>query len=261
MRQAQSSKGRIGGGRPGRGPVVLVAGGVDTARGTGKIADPPRQYNPGGREDNCGFCAISRGLERTTNQAIDADKLYLQLLQKLRLPTGTPDDPISRMLLFHLNRDGREEVIAPPTHRNSMEEYRISPDQYTVRSVAETLGLRNTGGNLKILNMYITILNRGIGYEKARKALAEEQADQVESRGGNPPALDVMERWCLKELSGEAIVGSKGAGFRQAGHFINMFIQDGIVEFYDPQSGARGNAQDMWKLLGRQIDLFLRLQS
>ena len=95
-------------------------------------------YNPNGLTTNCGFCAIAHGLFRQGTNT-DADKLYLQTLDRLGIQRQGASDPIPRQLIFP---DPLIDGVPLPTGYQALADSGHGPCSYTITAVACDHNLR-----------------------------------------------------------------------------------------------------------------------
>ena len=234
-------------------PDTFRTGGVSNLRGSLE----PTPVNPRGLTTNCGFCSISGSILRQSRGAIlvNADELYGRTLENLGLPTGTPEDPISRMLVFP-DRQGFENVAMKGSYEALFtgEGNRLS--EYTVTSVAESHGLRVTPAN-NVLNEYPRAFNgslQDVATSRWNAMQAEAEAGQDFTRTYTQVEASIT-RW-REGLVGDYIIGSTG---RQ--HFMNMTIEPGgQIIGQDFQNGATYAGLDEIKGRMGQIDFILRVE-
>jgi hypothetical protein len=212
-------------------------------------------FNPKGRSDNCGYCAISRALYEQTNPKtlVDADELYTLTLTHLRFEEEKDGkDPISRMLLFPALL---HENIPIPTSHDALSHGARSASQYFITSIAESLGLRNKVGDVELLKKFIKISSElGVGLRFQR--LAENRLAQELQHVSRKPTVQAVKDFCTKELVGRSILG---IDLGHMNHFLNLTIYpSGDVTAFDAQTGESSDARNLKDTLGT-IKLFMRL--
>jgi hypothetical protein len=209
-------------------------------------------YNPEGREDNCGFCAISYGLHlQNGGKVTNADELYLLTIEHLGLTRNGNQDPVPRLLIFpdHTLPQG-----VPSTAYSALSGV-LSLSSYTITSVAQQLGLR-----FGYSRQAVQLPNQFLAFraEKGSRGRLNDfmkvRLDLLRSNGRNPSA-DAVRKQVSDELIGHSIIGSQDAR-----HFINAHIDpEGNITGCDAQNGARFEANGIRERM-RSIALFMHLQ-
>ncbi len=211
-------------------------------------------YNPTNRTDNCGFCAIAYALHLQKHIIVDADRLYLQTLERLGLTRDSGKDPIPRMLIFPEHGLDSARVS---TKYSALSEGPHGLTSYTISSVAEANGLRfelKVRG-LDLVRQFMNFsANMGLStwtirdFEQTRLKFLKSQALK--------PTLEGVRRQIAKEFGGHSIMGSTTAN-----HFINIQIdadRSGRIEAFDAQDGIKYDGRGLNSRL-RTVDLLMHL--
>ena len=209
-------------------------------------------YNPNGLTTNCGFCAIAHGLFRQGTNT-DADKLYLQTLNRLGIQRQGASDPIPRQLIFP---DPLIDGVPLPTGYQALADSGHGPCSYTITAVASDHNLRYD------LNNRDLALPRQFFEFYARTGTGKwDIADFVDMRlnwlqsQGRKPAADAVRRHIMEQLGGHSIIGSKTTN-----HFINVEVDGaGHIKAFDAQDGRIYNGSGLQGRL-RTVDLLMHLR-
>ena len=213
------------------------------------------QYNPSNRTDNCGFCAIAYALHLQKHIAIDADRLYLQTLERLGLTRDAGKDPIPRMLIFP---DPILDSAAVRSDYSALSGSAHGLSSYTITSVAEASGLRFQAKiqDLELPRQFMMYYsNVGPGSAWAIRDFEQMRLNFLRSRGLSPKLEDVK-KYIANELRGHSILGSKGRK-----HYINVFVdidRTGRIEAFDAQDGIKYDGRGLNSRLGG-VDLLMHL--
>lgn len=208
-------------------------------------------YNPTERGDNCGFCAISYGLYLQKPPVVDADKLYLAMIEYMGLAREGNQDPIPRMLIFP---DLSLPQGIPPTAYSVLSGV-LSLSSYTIIAVAEHFGLRfiYSRAAVALPNQFFTYQVEK-GGRGSLNDFMKTRLEFLRAQGANPSA-DSVRKQVSNELVGDSIVGSQDAR-----HFINLRIDPaGYITGYDAQDGNRYDARGLRSRIG-SVALFMRLR-
>jgi hypothetical protein len=207
-------------------------------------------YNPEGRTDNCGFCAIAHGLcLQNAAAVVTADQLYSDTLERLGLEREGNRDPIPRQLIFP---EPMLHSIPVSVAYDALSERTLGLSSYTITAVAEASGLRfNPAGDLDLVRQFVQgFSNHG---RWSIHEFVEARLDFLRSQGKNPNPRS-LERHVLGGLVGHSIMGSKTKD-----HFLNAHIDgSGFVQGFDAQDGTRHDGRGLMRRLG-SVDLFMRL--
>ncbi len=211
-------------------------------------------YNPSNRTDNCGFCAIAYALHLQKHIEVDADRLYLQTLQRLGLTRDAGKDPIPRMLIFP---DPMLDSAAVRIEYSALTGGTHGLSSYTITSVAEANGLRFQAKikDLELPRQFMTYYSNVRSGPWSIGDFEQMRLNFLRSRGSNPKAEDVK-KYIANELGGHSILGSK---VRK--HYINVFIdigRTGRIEAFDAQDGAKYDGVGLNSRLG-SVDLLMHL--
>ncbi|HWS90095.1 MAG TPA: DUF4157 domain-containing protein [Pyrinomonadaceae bacterium] len=246
--------GKVGMKLPAPPGAELHTGGVSEAKGP----LDPTPINPKGLATNCGFCSLAGALTRVTGRPLvfDADQLYIRTLERLRLPTNTPEDPVNRQLIFP-ERTGYDKIAEKAGYEalfSGKEGNRLS--EYTILAAAGDAGL--------VVSLDTEVLNQWAKYfSGSLEQVSQTRWDElVREAGGDPDDVRTtyetlrggIER-TRGRLPGEFIIGSKSRK-----HFMNMTIgPDGRLTGYDYQSGTE--YEGLAAIEGRmgKIDFILRV--
>jgi len=208
-------------------------------------------YNPTGREDNCGFCAISYGLYLQNRSVVDADQLYLATIERLGLTREGNHDPIPRMLIFP---DLKLPGGTPSTAYSALSGV-LGLNSYTVTDVADHLNLRFTYSRMDVMlpNQFLAYQSES-GNRGSLSDFTRTRLDFLRSKGGNP-SLDAVRRQIVNAIAGHSIIGSEDAS-----HFINAHIDPGgYLMGYDAQNDKRYDAKGLRERIGT-VALFMHLR-
>lgn len=208
-------------------------------------------YNPDGRKDNCGFCAIARGLHlQKASVLVTANQLYDQALQRLNLEREGGNDPVPRQLIFP---EANWSSVAVRTDYSALSERTRALSDYTITAVAEASGLRFRNGNLDLVRDFMKGFSATAARPLTLKDFVQTRWNYLQSQGKNPN-IQSVEKYVTCELIGHAIMGSKSKD-----HFINAEIDpSGAVKGFDAQDGQRYDGRSLLQRLG-SVDLFMRL--
>jgi hypothetical protein len=208
-------------------------------------------YNPDGRKDNCGFCAIAHGLHlQKASVLLTADQLYDQTLQRLNLEREGGNDPIPRQLIFP---EATWSSVAVRANYSALSERTRALSDYTITAVAEASGLRFRNGNLDLVRDFMKDFSTIGSHPSSLKDFVQARWNYLQSQGKNPK-IQSVERYVTGELVGHSIMGSKSKG-----HFINAEIDpSGAVKGFDAQDGSRYDGKGLLQRLN-SVDLFMRL--
>jgi hypothetical protein len=209
-------------------------------------------YNPTGLTTNCGFCAIAHALS-LQGITTDADKLYLQTLERLGIPRQGNTDPIPRQLIFP---DPLMDGVPVRVEYTALAERGHDPSSYTITSVASANNLRYDLNNrdLSLQRQFFDFCARtGRGAWNIND-FVQSRLTWLQVQGQNPSA-DGVRRHLLAQLSGHSIIGSKTVN-----HFITMQVDtSGKISAYDPQDGRQYDGASLQTRM-RTLDLVLRLR-
>jgi hypothetical protein len=209
-------------------------------------------YNPTGLTTNCGFCAIAHALS-LQGITTDADKLYLQTLERLGIPRQGNTDPIPRQLIFP---DPLMDGVPVRVEYTALAERGHDPSSYTITSVASANNLRYDLNNrdLSLQRQFFDFCARtGRGAWNIND-FVQSRLTWLQVQGQNPSA-DGVRRHLLAQLSGHSIIGSKTVN-----HFITMQVDtSGKISAYDPQDGRQYDGASLHTRM-RTLDLVLRLR-
>jgi len=212
------------------------------------------QYNPSNRKDNCGFCAIAYALHLQKHIEIDADRLYLQTLERLGLKREAGRDPVPRMLIFP---DPMLDSAGVRTDYSALLGGTNSLSSYTMTSVAEASGLRFQARikDLDLPRQFMAFYRSTHSNAWSVRDFEQMRLNFLRSRGLNPLPAGVRKH-IAAELGGHSIFGSK-----ERKHYINVFIdidRTGRIEAFDAQDGIRYDGVGLNSRLG-SVDLVMHL--
>ncbi len=192
-------------------------------------------YNPGNREDNCGFCAIAYALHVQRHVETDADRLYLQTLERLGLQRQGGRDPVPRLLIFP---DPMLDSARVREEYSALLGGTLGLSSYTITSVAEANGLRFRAKitDLDLPRQFMAFYRTMNARIWNIRDFEQMRLNYLRSRSLNP-APEALRKHIAGELGGHSIFGSK-----ESKHYINVFIdmeRTGRIEAYDAQDGLR----------------------
>lgn len=213
-------------------------------------------YNPNGLKDNCGFCAISRGLQLQNHGVlINADELYEQTLQRLNLERQGGTDPVPRQLIFP--EPDWSQVTVRTSYSVLVEGTRTLSD-YTITQVAhasykgkrqERYRLRFDLGNRELLSDFIK--EKAARPSTTLRDFAQKRWNYLKSQGKRP-SIQGVEGYVANQLVGHSIIGSKSRD-----HFINAEIDpSGTVKGFDAQDGRLYDGKGLLDRL-ESVDLYM----
>ncbi len=208
---------------------------------------PPTRWNPSGLTTNCGFCSISYALEQQKGILVDADRLYIQTLQRLGIERRGAVDPIPRMLIFP---EWKLDQVAPRGEYHELEGRGRGPADYTIWSVAHDVGLGLKSGDKTLLNSLVEFA--------ARSTPRWTLDDFIRARMNRPELAGKASFTSMKihvenSLKGNSIIGSiKGQ------HFVNLHLTSGEFKVFDAQKGVSYDGPRIKAQLG-PLDLFERV--
>ena len=210
-------------------------------------------YNPSGLTTNCGFCSIAHAL-LLRGIRTDADKLYLETLERLGIKGDGNKDPIPRQLIFP---DPLMDGVPISTEYKALADAGHGPSSYTISSVASAYELQFTLHNrdLTLFRQFFDFCARSGRGSWNIASFVDMRLDFLHSHGSKQASADSVRKHVLDNLGGHSIFGSKTVN-----HYINVEIEKaGHIRAVDAQDGQSYDGATLSTRL-RTVDMVMHLR-
>jgi RHS repeat-associated protein len=219
------------------------------------------KYNPEGRRNNCGFCALAGIFEAFGLPFRNADQLYDETVARLGLPEGS----LPRQLMY----DYRANESGLPGRYAVLQDGTRDPREYTIAGVASNYGFEGENlGNIQSSweRRYVTIDGETPEQRVLNNRLRAHGIDPDDFDSFDPVHVNhqrevqqSLERYGHR-LTGHYVI-ARGVESGEVGHFIHLTLHpDGNYEAFDHQNGRRlASWDDIEGYLGGKPEFAMRL--
>jgi hypothetical protein len=210
-------------------------------------------WNPRGLTTNCGFCCIAHALSLRGIKT-DADKLYLETLERLGIKREGDKDPIPRQLIFP---DALLDGVRIRTEYKALADVGRGPSSYTISSVASDYNLQ-----FALHNLDLTLFRQFFDFYARNRpgswdivAFVEMRLEFLHSHGSKQASAASVRKHVLDNLGGHSIFGSKTVN-----HYINVEVdRTGRIKAIDAQDGRHYDGGTLHARLGA-VDMVMHLR-